>query len=91
MVHGLAGSAVLTLLVLTEVVRNGSRTLGMAYLLVFGVGSIGGMLLMSILISLPIVLTTRRFERFEVPMRLVISISSIAFGFYYAWITGRAI
>ena len=91
LVHGLAGSAVLTLLVLTEVVRNGSRTLGMAYLLVFGVGSIGGMLLMSILISLPIVLTTRRFERFEVPMRLVISISSIAFGFYYAWITGRAI
>lgn len=91
MVHGLAGSAVLTLLVLTEVVRDGSRLRGMAYLLVFGVGSIGGMLLMSTLISLPIVLTTRRFERVEVPMRLVVSIASIAFGFYYAWITGREI
>ncbi|HYR74858.1 MAG TPA: hypothetical protein VEM96_03360 [Pyrinomonadaceae bacterium] len=91
MVHGLAGSAVLTLLVLTEVVRDGSRVRGMAYLLVFGIGSIGGMLFMSTLISLPLVLTTRRFERIEVPMRLVVSISSIAFGLYYAWVTGRAI
>src|SRR6266850_2254519 len=91
MVHGLAGSAVLTLLVLTEVVRDGSRVRGMAYLLVFGIGSIGGMLFMSTLISLPLVLTTRPFERIEVPMRLVVSISSIAFGLYYAWVTGRAI
>jgi ABC-type nickel/cobalt efflux system permease component RcnA len=91
MVHGLAGSAVLTLLVLTEVVRDGSRVRGMAYLLVFGIGSIGGMLFMSTLISLPLVLTTRRFERIEVPMRLVVSISSIAFGLYYAWVTGRTI
>ena len=90
MIHGLAGSAVLTLLVLTEVVRDGSRFRGMAYLLVFGIGSIGGMLLMSTLISLPIVLTTRRFERIEVPMRLVVSIASIAFGIYYAWRTGWA-
>jgi ABC-type nickel/cobalt efflux system permease component RcnA len=89
MVHGFAGSAVLTLLVLTEVAR-GSRARGMAYLLLFGVGSIGGMLLMSTLISLPIILTTRRFERIEVPMRLAVSISSIGFGLYYAWITGRA-
>jgi len=91
MVHGLAGSAVLTLLVLTEVVRDGSRFRGMAYLLFFGVGSIGGMLLMSTLISLPIILTARRFERIETPMRLVVSISSIAFGIYYAWLTGWAI
>jgi hypothetical protein len=63
----------------------------MAYLLLFGIGSIGGMLLMSTLIGLPLVLTTRRFERIEVPMRLVVSISSIAFGLYYAWVTGRTI
>lgn len=88
MVHGLAGSATLTLLVLTEVVRGGSRVLGLAYLAVFGVGSVGGMLVMSTLISFPFVVTTRRFERFEVPMRLVVAVSSIAFGFYYAWIIG---
>jgi sulfite exporter TauE/SafE len=90
-IHGLAGSAVLTLFVLAEVVRKGTAVQGMAYLLVFGAGSIIGMLLMTTLISLPIVLTARRFERIEVPMRLVVSISSIAFGLYYAWITGRGI
>jgi sulfite exporter TauE/SafE len=85
MVHGLAGSAALTLLVLTEVVRGGSPTLGLVYLLIFGVGSIGGMLLMSTLIGLPFALTTMRFERFNKPVRLVAGISSIIFGFYYAW------
>lgn len=89
MVHGLAGSAVLILLVLTEVVKNGSRVLGLAYLLIFGIGSIGGMLIMSTLISLPLVLTTRRFERVEVPMRLIVSAGSIAFGLYYAVLIGR--
>jgi cytochrome c biogenesis protein CcdA len=89
MVHGLAGSAVLTLLVLTEVVRDGSRIRGLAYLLIFGLGSIGGMLLMSTLISLPIVLTARRFKHIQFPLRLVVSISSIAFGIYYAWLIGR--
>ena len=84
-VHGLAGSAALTLLVLTEVVRGGSRLLGLAYLFVFGVGSIGGMMLMSVLLSLPLVFTTRRFDRVEAPMRFVVALSSIGFGFYYAW------
>src|SRR5262249_40303286 len=40
-VHGLAGSAALTLLVLTQVSGNGSQLLGLIYLLVFGIGSIG--------------------------------------------------
>jgi high-affinity nickel-transport protein len=57
----------------------------LAYLLVFGIGSICGMLLMSTLISLPIVLASRRFERVEVPMRVIVGAASIAFGFYYAW------
>ena len=40
-VHGLAGSAALTLLVLSQIA---SPWLGLAYLFVFGVGSVGGML-----------------------------------------------
>src|SRR2546421_94450 len=44
-VHGLAGSAALTLLVVTQLSASGSQLLGLTYLLVFGVGSIGGMLL----------------------------------------------
>jgi ABC-type nickel/cobalt efflux system permease component RcnA len=90
-VHGLAGSAALTLLVLTEVLRNGSRVLGLAYLLIFGVGSVGGMMLMSALISLPFVFTASRFARVDAPVRLLAGLFSVAFGLYYAWQTASGI
>jgi ABC-type nickel/cobalt efflux system permease component RcnA len=86
-VHGLAGSAALTLFVLAEVLRGGSRLLGFAYLLIFGVGSIGGMLLMSTLIGLPFVLTAQRFRRVDTPVRLLAGTASVLFGLYYAWQT----
>lgn len=85
MVHGLAGSAALTLLVLAEVMQGGSRLEGLAYLLVFGLGSVGGMLLMSGLIGLPFVFTAVRLERIHTPVRLVAGVTSILFGAYYAW------
>jgi ABC-type nickel/cobalt efflux system permease component RcnA len=88
-VHGLAGSAALTLFVLAEVLRGGSKLLGFAYLLVFGVGSIGGMLLMSTLIGLPFVLTARSFRRVDTPVRLLAGAASVLFGLYYAWLTMR--
>jgi ABC-type nickel/cobalt efflux system permease component RcnA len=90
MVHGLAGSAALTLFVLTEVLSGGgSRLLGFAYLLIFGLGSVGGMLLMSALISIPFVLTASRFRRIETPIRLVAGCLSVAFGLYYGWLVAR--
>jgi high-affinity nickel-transport protein len=85
--HGLAGSAALTLVVLTEVMRGGSRLLGFAYLLLFGLGSIGGMLLMSAVIGLPFALTAARFRRVDTPVRLLAGAASIVFGLYYAWRT----
>jgi ABC-type nickel/cobalt efflux system permease component RcnA len=87
LVHGLAGSAALTLLVLTEVMSGGggSRALGLAYLLIFGAGSIGGMLVMSALISLPFIFTANYFTRINHPLRLVAGLASVAFGIYYAW------
>jgi ABC-type nickel/cobalt efflux system permease component RcnA len=87
MMHGLAGSAALTLFVLTEVMRGGSRLLGFAYLLIFGVGSVGGMLLMSALISLPFVFTAARFQRIDTPVRLLTGCASVVFGLYYTWQT----
>jgi ABC-type nickel/cobalt efflux system permease component RcnA len=88
MVHGLAGSAALTLFVLTEVMSGGgSRLLGFTYLLIFGVGSIGGMLLMSALISLPFVFSAARFRRIDTPLRVLTGFASVAFGLYYAWQT----
>ena len=85
-VHGLAGSAALTLLLLTEVLRGGSKLLGFAYLLVFGAGSVGGMLLMSMVIGLPFVLTARHFRRVDTPVRLLAGAGSVLFGLYYAWL-----
>src|SRR5436305_903762 len=61
--------------------------LGLAYLLIFGVGSIGGMMLMSAIISLPFVFTASRFTRVGAPVRLLAGLLSVAFGIYYAWET----
>lgn len=84
-VHGLAGSAALTLLVLSEVVRNGNAALGFIYLLVFGLGSIAGMLLMSGLIGVPISLGIRFFQRTLLPIRVLAGILSAGFGVFYAF------
>src|SRR5947209_3499569 len=51
LVHGLAGSAGLALLALSAAP---SLKVGLAYLAVFGVGSIAGMLLLSSLMGLPL-------------------------------------
>jgi ABC-type nickel/cobalt efflux system permease component RcnA len=82
LVHGFAGSAALTLLVLTKIP---SIALGLVYMAVFGIGSIGGMLIMSAVISLPFVLTARRFETINGMIRLCAGVFSLAFGLMIAW------
>lgn len=79
MMHGLAGSATLVLLVLTELP---SPMLGMLYLGVFGLGSVGGMLLMSTLFALPFNMISRRFSRLELGLHFSAGLLSIAFGGY---------
>jgi len=86
-VHGLAGSAALTLLVLTQIK---SATLGLLYLGIFGAGSILGMLLMSGLVGLPFVLTSRKLAGAHFPLQLLASVLSIVFGFVYAYEIGFA-
>jgi high-affinity nickel permease len=56
MVHGLAGSAALMLLVLATV---RSLPLGITYILIFGAGTMVGMALITMLISLPFLATAR--------------------------------
>jgi len=77
MIHGLAGSAALMLLVLTTV---RTPVQGMCYLLVFGSGSITGMLLMSIVVALPFALTAVRFQRINEAVRMAAALTSIALG-----------
>ncbi len=85
--HGLAGSAALTLLVLTQV---SSTALGLLYLAVFGVGSILGMLLMSALVGLPFALSARRFNGVHYGLQTAAGALSVAFGLWYAYETGVA-
>lgn len=79
MMHGLAGSATLTLLVLAELP---SPFLGLAYLMLFGLGSVGGMLTISTLLSLPYEALKRRFGRFDLSLRITASACSVIFGIY---------
>ncbi|MEP6921672.1 MAG: hypothetical protein ABI967_11155 [bacterium] len=85
--HGLAGSAALTLLVLTQIDSLG---LGLLYLVIFGFGSILGMLLMSTLVGLPFALSARRLTGVSYGLQSVAGALSIAFGFWYAYETGVA-
>lgn len=85
--HGLAGSATLTLLVLTQI---DSALLGLLYLAVFGLGSICGMLLMSGLIGLPFALSSRKLTGVHYGLQTIAGVFSIAFGFWYAYETGIA-
>jgi ABC-type nickel/cobalt efflux system permease component RcnA len=83
--HGLAGSAALTLLVLTQ---TESTALGLLYLAVFGFGSIFGMLLMSGLIGLPFALSARRLSGVHYGLQTAAAALSVAFGLWYAYTVG---
>ena len=85
--HGLAGSSALTLLVLTQI---HSTALGLLYLGVFGFGSIVGMVLMSGLVGLPFVLSSRKLSGIHYSVQMIAGALSIAFGIWYAYETGIA-
>jgi len=82
MVHGMAGSAALTLLVLATIP---SALAGLIYIAVFGLGSVGGMLIMSSLISLPFVLTRKRFNVLSEGLQVAVGLFSLSFGLFLTW------
>jgi hypothetical protein len=76
LVHGLAGSGAMILLVMTEVQGSFHSLL---YLLIFGIGSVAGMLLAAGIFSLPF---SRRISNNEVlQMGLVIFSSLLCIGY----------
>ncbi|HKX83576.1 MAG TPA: sulfite exporter TauE/SafE family protein [Pyrinomonadaceae bacterium] len=77
MVHGLAGSAALMLLIVPTI---SSPIVGLLYILTFGIGSIGGMMAMSFLIGLPIHFTADRFDILNKGIRLCAGIFSLSLG-----------
>ena len=82
MVHGMAGSAALTLLVLATIP---SALAGLIYIAVFGLGSVGGMLIMSSLISLPFVITRKRFNVLSEGLQVAVGLFSLSFGLFLTW------
>jgi high-affinity nickel permease len=77
MLHGLAGSAALMLLLIPTIP---SPALALIYILVFGFGSILGMMAMSFLIGLPMHFTVNRFAALNRTIRLSAGIISVGLG-----------
>lgn len=84
-VHGLAGSAAVALLVLTTI-RN--PVWATAYLLVFGVGTIAGMMLITGAIAVPVVYTAGRSERASRYLATASGVLSLALGLFLAYQVG---
>jgi hypothetical protein len=82
MVHGLAGSAPLLLLTLAVV---SSPLAAFFYIAVFGVGSMLGMAIMSVLLSVPAHLTVERFARTNLAVRGLSGLFSVALGLFIVY------
>jgi hypothetical protein len=80
-VHGTAGSAALTLLVLSTI---SSTVSGLLYILIFGIGSMLGMLVISLTLALPIQLAGERINSLIRPIQIGTGFVSCAFGVYLA-------
>lgn len=76
MFHGLAGSAAVILLILTTVK---SMLQGLLFILVFGIGAILGMLIVSTFIMLPFMFSSK-FDKIQNSLRVIAGIVSIVFG-----------
>jgi hypothetical protein len=83
-VHGMAGSAALVVLSLQAVPSPG---LALAYMGVFAAGSIVGMVLFSLVISLPVRLQGKYLERASRGFEAALGAASVVIG---AWVAVRA-
>jgi high-affinity nickel-transport protein len=76
-VHGLAGSAAVALLVLTTI---RTPVWAIAYLLVFGLGTVLGMVVVTTLMAMPFAYTNRQFKTTNRRLQLATGLISIGFG-----------
>jgi high-affinity nickel-transport protein len=86
-VHGLAGSAAVALLILTTI-RNPHWAI--AYLLVFGAGTVGGMMLITMSIASAFNFFGKKHERFSQRLGLASGLVSLGFGVVLAYQIGVA-
>jgi sulfite exporter TauE/SafE len=86
-VHGLAGSAAVALLVMTTIKQPSSE---IAYLLIFGFGTVAGMMLITAVIALPFAYTSKRFSLLNHGMIYASGLLSLFFGLFVSYQTGIA-
>src|ERR1700678_4591670 len=85
LVHGLAGSAAVALLVLSTIK---SPLWSTAYLLVFGFGTMAGMMLMTAAISMPLVYSGKKFFKINRYLIAISGFASMAFGIFLVYQIG---
>ena len=85
LIHGLAGSAAVALLVLSTI---RSPLWSTAYLLIFGFGTMAGMMLMTAAISVPFVYSERRFSSISRHLTTISGLASLAFGSFLVYKIG---
>jgi nickel/cobalt exporter len=85
LVHGLAGSAAVALLVLSTIK---SPLWSTAYLLVFGLGTMVGMMLMTAAISMPLVYSGKKFFKINGYLIAISGFASMAFGIFLVYQIG---
>ena len=87
LVHGLAGSAAIALMVLA-VIRDTAAAIG--YLLLFGLGTIGGMMLITLALAAPFAFTALNLPKFNWRLRVASGLISFVFGVILIYGTGFA-
>ncbi len=85
LVHGLAGSAAVALLVLSTIK---SPLWSTAYLLVFGFGTMVGMMLMTAAISVPLIYAGNKFFKMTQHLTFLSGLASMAFGMFLVYQIG---
>jgi high-affinity nickel-transport protein len=86
-VHGLAGSAAVALLVMTTIQQPRWE---IAYLLIFGFGTVAGMMLITAVIAVPFAYTSKRFSAWNHGMIYASGLLSVVFGLFVSYQTGIA-
>lgn len=84
-VHGLAGSAAVALLVLATV---SDPRWAISYLLLFGIGTNAGMMVTTAAIVFPFTRNPARFARIEGGLKIASGVVSLAFGLFVAYRIG---
>jgi high-affinity nickel-transport protein len=87
LVHGLAGSAAIALTVLT-IIRDPSLAIG--YLLLFGVGTVGGMMLITVVLAAPFALASVNLPRINWQLGVASGLISFVFGLFLIYGIGFA-